>query len=513
MASAMLVALWLSPQFVNAQTSSQDTLAEKVEQLTEAMAKTQAQLEQSQSELETMRRQLTDLKRLMAQGGPSAATPPEPSSAADSSLSGQTETPETTAAAVRDLQDRVAVEESQIATQDQAKIESVSKFPVKVTGLLLMNGFKNSGAVDTPASPSVAIGGSGSAGVSVRQTILGIEARGPHIFRASSFADLQVDFFGSPATNSSTGSYPGYNVNYPLIRLRTVHAGLYWNRTQVYFALDRPIISPDTPTSLTATAVPALAWSGNLWTWNPQAVLTQDFSRSGSSGFEMQGALVDVADAPLTPAFTSPLTALAGGPSSAEQSSEPGVEGRFAFFGPDRGDGHSHIGVGGYFAPHTSSLGRNFDSWASTLDVRVPLVAKLELSGSFYRGAALGGLGGGGYKDFAYKPNPATGGYFFRPLDDVGGWAQLKEKVDERLQFNAAFGMDQVFASTLEHYYVSNGSMVQNLARNRTFTGNVIFSPSAYLLFSLEYRHLDSDPIEGGGNQSNIIGIGAGYKF
>src|ERR1700733_10813746 len=181
MASAMLVALWFYPQFVHAQTSSQDSLAEKVEQLTVAMAKTQAQLEQSQSELEKMRRQLSDLKRLMAQGGPTAATPPEPSSAADSSLSEQTETPETTAAAVRDLQERVAVEESQIATQDQAKIESVSKFPVKVTGLLLMNGFKNSGAVDTPASPSVAIGGSGSAGASVRQTILGIEARGPHI--------------------------------------------------------------------------------------------------------------------------------------------------------------------------------------------------------------------------------------------------------------------------------------------------------------------------------------------
>jgi hypothetical protein len=227
----------------------------------------------------------------------------------------------------------------------------------------------------------------------------------------------------------------------------------------------------------------------------------------------MQGALIDVGDAPLTPLFTSPSTTLASSPSSAEQSSRPGVEGRFAFVGPDRDDGHGHIGIGGYFAPHTSSLGRNFDSWASTLDLRAPLVANLELSGNFYRGAALGGLGGGGYKDFAYKPNPATGGYFFRTLDDVGGWAQLKEKVNERLQFNAALGMDQVFASTLEHYYVSNGSMMQNLARNRTFTGNVIYSPSAYLLFSLEFRHLDSDPIEGGGSESNIIGLGAGYKF
>jgi hypothetical protein len=55
--------------------------------------------------------------------------------------------------------------------------------------------------------------------------------------------------------------------------------------------------------------------------------------------------------------------------------------------------------------------------------------------------------------------------------------------------------------------------MIQNLARNRTITGNVIYSPSAYLLFSLEYRHLESFPIVGLPAESDIIGVGAGYKF
>jgi hypothetical protein len=95
----------------------------------------------------------------------------------------------------------------------------------------------------------------------------------------------------------------------------------------------------------------------------------------------------------------------------------------------------------------------------------------------------------------------------------VGGWAQLKEKAGERLEFNAAYGMDNVFAGQLRHYYVAGGSMFQNLARNRTYTGNVIFSPSAYLLFSLEYRHLESAPVEGLPADVNIIGLGAGYKF
>jgi hypothetical protein len=199
--------------------------------------------------------------------------------------------------------------------------------------------------------------------------------------------------------------------------------------------------------------------------------------------------------------------------SGAEQSFRPGVEARVALLGSGRGDDRSHIGLGGYFAPHTSSFGRNFDSWAGTLDTRLLLFAGLQLSGSFYRGLALGGLGGGAYKDFAYRSNPNTGGYFVRALDDVGGWSQLKEKLSERLEFNGAYGMDNVFSGQMRHYVVTGGTMYQNLTINRTFTGNVIYAPSAYLLFSLEYRYLKSSPISGLPAHSNIIGLGAGYKF
>jgi hypothetical protein len=297
------------------------------------------------------------------------------------------------------------------------------------------------------------------------------------------------------------------------MRLRTAHAGLQWDRTKAFFSLDHPIISPESPTSLTAVAEPPLAWSGNLWTWNPQGGVAVNLEPSDSRGVQLQVALIDVGDAPLTPVVaTSGASALVP-PSSAEQSSRPGVEARFALYGSDRDDGRSHIGLGGYFAPHVSSLGRSFDSWAATLDTRLTLFAGLQLSGSFYRGLGLGGLGGGAFKDFAYKPNPFTGGYYFKALDDVGGWTQLKEKLSERLEFNAAYGMDNVFAGEMGHYIVTGGTMYQNLTINRTFTGNVIYAPSAYLLFSLEYRRLESSPIVGLPAQSNIIGLAAGYKF
>jgi hypothetical protein len=519
----LLLAVLFPPSLILAQTQNdnQQTLAQQIQQLTDAMAKVQAQLQQSQSQLDEMRKELSELQSKMAQSQATAPSPAPSSSAASSSAPGPSVASSakpsgSKGAAIQDLEEHQAVLDSEIATQDQTKVESESKYPVKITGMVLLNGFVNSSGVDVAANPALAIGGSGSAGASVRQTMLGLDARGPHLFGANSFADLRMDFFGSPAAAASSATYSGYfNANTGLLRLRTAHAGLRWDQTEIYFALDRSIINAEAPTSLTAVALPALAWSGNLWTWNPQVGITQKFGPAESRGVELQAAIIDVGDAPLTPVTAPSGSSATTPPSSAEQTSRPGVEARVALLGSEQDDNRNHFGVGGYFAPHLSALGNRYDSWAATLDTRLLLPAHLQFSGSAYRGLALGGMGGGGYKDFAYSPNLIAGGYYFRPLDDAGGWAQLKEKVSERLEFNEAFGMDNVFAYDLRRYVVYDVPMAQylDLARNRTITGNVIFSPSAYLLFSLEYRRLESAPVVGPSATSNIIGIGAGYKF
>jgi hypothetical protein len=238
--------------------------------------------------------------------------------------------------------------------------------------------------------------------------------------------------------------------------------------------------------------------------------VNRDLALGGSHALRLQAALIDVADAPLTPAVsTAPVTP----PSSAERSRWPGVEARAALLGnPDDADAN-HFGVGGYFSEHLTSFGKRFDSWAATADTRLRLPARLQLTASAYRGVGLGGLGGGAYKDFAYRPDPDTGGYYIRPLQDVGGWAELKERFSERVELNAAFGIDNAFAHDLRRYAVPGASSYLNLARNRTYTGNVIYSPSASLLFSLEYRHLDSSPVLGSSSGIHIIDLAAGYKF
>jgi hypothetical protein len=141
----------------------------------------------------------------------------------------------------------------------------------------------------------------------------------------------------------------------------------------------------------------------------------------------------------------------------------------------------------------------------------LPVFSHLDFEGNVYRGQALGGLGGGAFKDYVYREN--AGEAYLRTLDDMGGWVQAKQKVNERLEFNEAFGIDNVPAYQLLPFAIASSNSYYNLARNRTFTGNVIFKPSSYLLYSIEYRRIESSSVNAPTAASDVIGIAAGYRF
>ncbi|HEY0758840.1 MAG TPA: hypothetical protein VGD59_06250 [Acidisarcina sp.] len=492
---SVVLLLSVGVEGLRAQTPPAGAAAAQIQSLNDALAGTEARLEQSEREIGEMRRQIADLRQQVAAVSP--ASQPEASPGAASAL----------ASSLGQLRDEQAIESTQIATQQQAKVETDSRFPLKLTGLVLFNSFVNTRGVDLPATPSLATGGAGATGASMRQTVLGLDARGPHLFGATSHGDVRVDF-AADATTSSIGYASTYSAGSSLLRLRTAHATLDWEHTHAFAELDKPIISPDSPSSLTAVATPALAWSGNLWAWNPQAGLIEDLALPRAQ-LTLEAALIDPGDAPLQPAYR-PSTIPGVIPGTAEQSRWPGSEVRIALIGLNS-ERAAHLGFGGYFAPHRTSGGYRFNGWASTVDYRLPLPWRLELLGSFYHGQALGGLGGGGWKDYLAYSTPATTSYMVP--HDIGGWSQLKEKVSERLEFNAALGLDQVHAVELRPFVGAGSTAYGSLARNRTFTGNVIYSPSAYLLFSLEYRRLQSTPVTGPAATSDIIGVAAGYKF
>ncbi len=467
--------------------SATDSVQSQVNRLAEMVNREQAALESSQRQIEELRRQVTELQ------GQLVATRQAPQQTEDQVVARLN-------ADVENIREQQQVQQSEIATHQQDKVESASKFPVKLTGLILMNTFANTAAVDIPQSPTWVTGAGGTTGISLRQTVLGLDARGPHVFGASSDADVRIDFFGG------VGQDGGYSQNGGVARLRTAHAELAWDSTRAFFAMDRPIVSPNTPTSITAIAQPALSWSGNLWNWMPQVGAEQTLRLHDSSRMSMQAAIADVPDSPLQEGSTVPPPVASLG----EESRWPGTEARLGYA---RGNDLTglRVGVGGYFSPHTFNENFSFDAWAATIDYRIPLFAHLESSGSFYRGLALGGLGGGAFKDYLYAERGTE--YYYRPLDDVGGWTQLKARANERLEFNVAYGLDNAFAHQIRPYALNATSPYLGLARNATWFTNVIYSPTAYTLFSFEYRRIDSSYAIGPHWVSDVYGVAGGYRF
>jgi hypothetical protein len=474
-----------------AQAAAPSTTVQRVEELTEAVNQAQAQMKVYQKQLSDLQQQLDVLRLQMATEEASAPPKTQPAIVNAGAPEAATGIP----ASLDEIRERQAIEESQIATHEVTKVETESRYPLKVSGLFLFSGFVNTKAVDVTASPAYAVSGPGSTGFSLRQTVLGLDARGPHLAGATSHADLRVDFFA----NGQQSNYAASG----LLRLRTAHAELNWQNTTAFFQLDRTILEPNEPSSLVAIAQPELAWAGNLWSWNPQLGVTHQFAISESSWIKTEGALIDTSD-PQPPGSTATPPAI----TQSERSRWPGTEGRISFLHREAATG-LEIGAGGYFSPHRTGNGDRYDAWAGTMDLRLSLARNFELTANAYRGQSLAGLGGGGYINYYYVDSAE----YARALDDVGGWAQFKAKAGQRVEMNAGFGSDNPFAKEIYQAMSSSNSTYLGLARNRSVFSNIIFSPSAYLLFSLEYRRLWTDLSSGPTHSSDVIGIGAGYKF
>ena len=163
--------------------------------------------------------------------------------------------------AIQDLRERQALQESEIATQEQAKVESESKYPVKVTGMLLMNGFMNTSAVDLAATPTVAMSGSGNAGASVRQTMLGFDAHGPAYIRRA--AASLICAWTSTATRRQLLGTTLFRLQLelpPCCGCARPTPACTGTRPRLTSRLIGPSSAPTAPTSLTATA--SLRWRG-----------------------------------------------------------------------------------------------------------------------------------------------------------------------------------------------------------------------------------------------------------
>lgn len=469
----------------------------RVEDLSALVKDLKTQQESAKAESAELRNELEKTKsQLVAL----ANSPVAPAEAPAGTSTSQTSTEDR----ITKLEENQQLADAKIAEQSQTKVESASKYRVRLSGIVLLNMYGQRGHVENTDFPQLAIpagilSSGGSFGGSVRQSQIGMQAFGPTIAGARTSADIQFDFAGGfPETQNG--------VSFGIMRLRTGTIRFDWTDTSVVGGQDSLFFAPLSPTSIATLAIPALAYSGNLWSWTPQVRVEHKFSLSDSSSFLLQGGILDnlTGDVPPSEYYRYP--------SWGEYSGQPAYATRLAWTKKVQQQDLT-IGVGGYYSRQLWGYGRAVDGWAGTMDVKVPLGRMLQFTSQFYRGRAVGGIGGGFGQSVLWDgplTDPATDLY---GLNSVGGWAQLKYRATPKLQFNGAFGQDNPFASDLRNFGGNVPFYGELFSKNQTALVNFIYQPRSDFLFSLEYRRLKTFILDSNSNTANVLNFSVGYIF
>ena len=146
--------------------------------------------------------------------------------------------------------------------QYQTKVESGSKYRLRLSGIVLMNLVSNQGVVDAIDLPQVAYGrqpgdSGGSFGATLRQSEIGFETFGPTVAGAKTSANLQVDFGGGFATIPN-------GIQFRTAALANGDPAHGLAKHRVVVGQDALFFSPNSPTSFASLAIPALSWCGKL---------------------------------------------------------------------------------------------------------------------------------------------------------------------------------------------------------------------------------------------------------
>jgi hypothetical protein len=459
------------------------------------MQELQAQIQQLREETLAMRLQI-DAMRQQLESLRGAGSP------TDRKTMSSEEEGKQAVESLSDLAEKQQLLDAKLDEQDQTKVESGSRYRLRLSGLALMNAFSTRGSVDNLDLPRIAStrkpgDSNGSFGASARQSRIDLEVFGSEFKAIKARGDMSFDFWGGFPT-STDGLSSG------LIRLRTATLAFDSEKTSVVMGQDAPFFSPRSPTSLASSAYPSLSSAGNLWVWTPQSYIERRFAASDSNSFSIQGILD-----PLTGEVPSEYdrTATAG-----ERSRAPAFATRLGWKRA-RGDRGTEAGTGAYYSRQNWGFGRTVDAWAITGDWDLPLGKWFSLSGELYRGRSIAGLGGGASGSVVFKGVSSLASSSVLPLNNVGGWSQIKFKPIGRMEFNAAFGEDQPFRQGLSS--LLNLGIIDGQVVNRNSSGffNVIYQARSNLLFSVEYRRLWTFGLTESKHIADHISITSGIVF
>ena len=151
-------------------------LQEQVQQLRDAVSEIRSEAAQYRAETAELRRELEQSRNQAT-----VATAPAVAAPATEPVSSQTASLDNRVAA---LEDSTHLLSAKVDDQYQTKVESASKYHLRLSGIVLMNLFSNRGVTDNQDVPNWATGASpsdpqGNFGATLRQSQIGLEAFGP----------------------------------------------------------------------------------------------------------------------------------------------------------------------------------------------------------------------------------------------------------------------------------------------------------------------------------------------
>ena len=507
-----LAAFLLLHNLVHAQTSppvsetesAVHALQGEVRELRSLVEQMRAENQQSRAEMERLRQDLQATRTLLehtetpavnsSENSSTSANAPAPATASQSSLEER----------VEKLEDSSALLDAKVTEQHQTKVETASKYRARLHGIILMNAFRNVGGSDNLDFPNYAdhlpsFFPTATVGATLRQSEIGLEVFGPTIAGAKTSADVQFDFAGGfPAT--------GNGVNFGIVRLQTASLRFDWEHTSVVAGQDSLFISPLSPTSFASLATPAFAYAGNLWGWTPQLRVEHRFDISDQQSIRIQAGVLDNLD------WEFPYNSFDRSPQAGEFSGQPAYALRTAWSRPVW-DHPLSFGVAGYYGRQNWLWGRYTDSWAGMADWQIPILRRLGLSGEFYRGRGVGGIGGGIGTSILYGGDPTNPFSPIRGLDSIGGWTQLKFQLTPKLEFNGVFADDNPFAGDARGFATDQNNFGPILGKNRGVLGNVVFRPRSDLVLSAELRRYRTFPVYSSSSTMNQVNLSMGILF
>jgi hypothetical protein len=405
--------------------------------------------------------------------GASASTAQAAQPTSESATVGsQQGTPENTTP--QSLDDKVAINQQRIDEMNQTKVESSERFPIRITGMALFNSFmdsRESGGVEYPVTATNP--GPGEAGATFRQTIIGLDYRGPTTFWGGYVhGNVYLDLYGTGNT----------------VRMRTGEIEIDWASRSIMVGVEKPIFNPREPSSLAQVGVSPLTGAGNLWLWEPQVRLEQDFHFSENTGLRAQMGVIQTRESgPYTGStFTGTVEAV-----------RPGLEGRYEFF--DNLDSERHLEIAaGFHTSVTHAGGASIPSNLFSLDWGVNPLRRIEFSGAFYDGKNVAPLGEGYQQGFGFYEGEAYA------VHSRGGWGQITLHVLRRVDFHLFSGEQNDQAGNL---------IAGRIARNMLYGGNLYFRLAPNVLLGPEITQLRTLYLDQGVRINNHYDLALAYLF